>query len=212
MPNIKLNIQINPQLSSLSCQLIPSCVFPHPCRNRKRQFRVSFAPTVNHTHRPPTAALRVCNLIMDQHSSRHAVMDSGASSHFFPTTYKGGDEQIDPVGVQVRTANNGVICSKLTDTIPFPILPPEARRCHKFDNISHPLLSVGKLCDAGYHVHFDSHHVYILSPNPTGDIILQGHRDPLSILYVLSFNQQLPHLHPHQFSRVKSSQPIVKSP
>ena len=125
MPNIKLNIQINPQLSSLLCQLIPSCVFPHPCRNRKRQFRVSFAPTVNHTHRPPTAALRVCNLIMDQHSSRHAVMDSGASSHFFPTTYKGGDEQIDPVGVQVRTANNGVICSKLTDTIPFPILPPK---------------------------------------------------------------------------------------
>ena len=45
-------------------------------------------------------------------------MDSGASSHFFPTTYKGGDEQIDPVGVKFRTANNGFMIPSLSQYFP----------------------------------------------------------------------------------------------
>ena len=87
----------------------------------------------------------------------------------------------------VRTASENIITSTATDLLPYSALPDEARRCHKFETISHPLLSVGEFCDAGLNVHFDSTAVYVT--NTDRKLILQGTRDSRSRLYTVPLSK-----------------------
>jgi hypothetical protein len=71
--------------------------------------------------------------------------------------------------------------------LPIPALPPAARLCHVFPQLtSGSLLSIGQLCDHGCQALFTATHLIITKDNTT---ILQGNRSN-------SFGQWLVHLPP----------------
>ena len=87
---------------------------------------------------------------------RQAILDSGASDHFLPMSYKGNCERLTTQGIAVTCANGGQLVSTATDIINFQGLPKAATECHKFPNnqLVDPLLSLGKLTEHGCPVIF----------------------------------------------------------
>ena len=77
---------------------------------------------------------------------RWVAIDSGAASNSYLSDYKGGNHIPLALKVIVGCANYAAIKSKAQDTIRFKNLPTEAKICHKFDEITTPLLSVSQLC------------------------------------------------------------------
>ena len=66
---------------------------------------------------------------------KEGIIDSGATSHFLPMSYKGTNEKITKTGIKVGCANGSIMESKATDMLDLPSLPEEARSCHKFHEI-----------------------------------------------------------------------------
>ena len=108
-------------------------------------------------------------------------IDSGATDHFMPTHFQGTNHRSVLDGVQVRCANNTLMLSRAVDRLPLPNLPATTLACHKFDEISTPLISVGKICDGGCYMLFDEKRVIIFSK--TLKALAIGYRNPLSKLY-----------------------------
>ena len=54
--------------------------------------------------------------------------------------------------------------------------------CHKFVEVSLPLLSVPRLCIKGYHVYFNQDSVFVIK---NGRIVTRGQRDPARNLYLI---------------------------
>jgi hypothetical protein len=50
---------------------------------------------------------------------KDGVCNSGATSHFFPRSFKGGEEDTTRAGLEVGCTNNQTIESVATDTINF---------------------------------------------------------------------------------------------
>ena len=73
---------------------------------------------------------------------RWAAIDSGASGNYFPSNYKGENHNPLAPKVIVGCANDAAIKSKAQDTIRHKKLPPKAKICHKFDEITTPLWSL----------------------------------------------------------------------
>ena len=107
---------------------------------------------------------------------RQAILDSGASDHFLPMSYKGNCETPTTTGITVTCASGGKLISTATDIIKFHGLPTEARRCHKFPNhqLVGPLLSLGKLTQHGSRVLFKKDTVGVT--NSDGLLILVGQK------------------------------------
>ena len=61
-----------------------------------------------------------------------AILDSGASDHFLPMSYKGICEKRVTNGIVVTRANGGQLISTATDVINYQGLPQAATPCHKF--------------------------------------------------------------------------------
>ena len=74
--------------------------------------------------------------------NRYAALDSAASDHYFPASYKGEAHSSGGVTVPVRTANNSIMRSVATDCFPAGNIPAAARLCKKFVEIQIPLVSV----------------------------------------------------------------------
>ena len=72
-------------------------------------------------------------------------------------------EKHDPLAlvVIVGCANDAAIKSKARDTIWNTKLPPEAKICHKFYEITTPLYSVSHLCQNNMTVTFDDKGVLV---------------------------------------------------
>ena len=107
---------------------------------------------------------------------RQAILDSGASDHFVPMSYKGNDEKLTSQGISVTCANGGQLVSTATDIINFQGLPVAATRCHKFPNnqLVDPLISLGKLTEHGCHVNFKKKTVEVT--NSDGLLVLVGQK------------------------------------
>lgn len=62
------------------------------------------------------------------------IVDSGATAHFLPMSYKGTNKQNarKGEGITVRVANGGTMESIVTDELDLPLLPKEATECVKF--------------------------------------------------------------------------------
>ena len=71
-----------------------------------------------------------------------------------------------------------------TDELALSQLPPAARSCHKFADITIPLLSVYRLCKANLDVTF--HRNQVVVTNPQGKRVLLGQLDPKTELYMVS--------------------------
>ena len=113
--------------------------------------KVSFGIiTLPQTQTQQLQAYRAQNTIIDSYKvameiheqHQYAAIDSGASSHFYPTTYD--DARHDPTAatIHVRCANKSVMKSLAEDIIYFDKMPLAAKKCHKFNEIWLPLLSV----------------------------------------------------------------------
>ena len=179
----------------------PNRSYRHPSSTRVR-----FLPITVSSRSRPLASLSVCNTLIDRYprikhhhqENQEAIVDSGASNHFTPISYDGGNHQDDSKGVLVKVADDRIIRSTATDSFNLPVLPTAARTCYKFPRMSSSLFSVGQVCDADMKVMFDKHYVHIF--NPSGEIVLEGYRHPTSKLYMLplaSAGAALPRV-PHQ--------------
>ena len=96
-----------------------------------------------------------CHNTNTQLTTQRGNLDSGATGHFLPMSYKGDDEQLIPTSksLTVQTATPGAtMTSVATDILKWKHLPLPARLCHKFDDstITEPLISVPQLAINGY--------------------------------------------------------------
>ena len=122
---------------------------------------------------------------------KEGIIDSGATSHFLPMTYKGTNEKITATGIKVGCANGSIMESKATDMLDLPSLPEEARSCHKFHEIQEPLISVKRLVQSGCSVHFVGEEV-LIKDTSTGEVRLQGQYCPQRHLYTLPLHEEHP--------------------
>ena len=76
--------------------------------------------------------------------------------------------------MQVTMPNGESITSTTKGVLPIKA-PFHEMKAHVLPALSHSLISIGKLCDAGCTAFFDAKHVTVSHQNNT---ILQGHRDP----------------------------------
>jgi hypothetical protein len=160
-----------PHSSQLPRTLLVPCR-PHPIRHT---LRVTFATTLIAGPAPrQRAALRVCNSLIDRYPHRVGALDSGATDHFLPTSYRGDDHRPTANGIQVKCANDAVMTASATDTLALSKLPLLARGCHKFTDVGTPLISVGKLCDNDLFVLFTSDEVIVT--DRSGATVMKGHR------------------------------------
>jgi hypothetical protein len=82
---------------------------------------------------------------------KDAVCDSGATNHFVPESFQGGEEDATRKGLEVGCANNQIIKSVSTDTLNFTKMNKGSNTCHKFkdEDMTNPLLSIPQLAKNG---------------------------------------------------------------
>ena len=148
-----------------------------PCRPNpnRHTLNVTFTPTLITGPAPrQRAALKVCNSLIDRYPHPVGALDSGATDHFLPTSYRGDGHCPTSTGIQVKCANDAIMTASATDTLALSKLPLLARGCHKFDDVTTPLISVGKLCDNDLFVLFTSTEVIVT--DRSGATVMQGQR------------------------------------
>jgi hypothetical protein len=104
-----------------------------------------------------------------------ALLDSGCTSHFIKQDAPhNSKKQKNAPCLTVRLPKNATIKSSGTCTLCLPELNEAAKKVYTFNNLNENLISVGKLCDAGYDVHFDKDKAIV---NNKENIILTAPRD-----------------------------------
>ena len=88
----------------------------------------------------------------------------------------------------VQCANDTTMTSVATDQLNLQTIPISAQKCHKFDHIATPLLSVKTFCDSDLEVLFIRDKVKVT--NEGGDTVLEGALDPTTDLYMVSLDDQ----------------------
>ena len=121
-----------------------------------------------------------------QEHHQYAAIDSGTSSHFYPTTYEGARHGPTAATIRVGCANKGVMKSLAEDIIYFDKLPLAAKKYHKFNEIWLPLFSVPQLCKVKLTVTFKGETVDV-SDND-GNILITGFLDPVKGLFLVPIN------------------------
>mmetsp|Transcript_5795 Transcript_5795/g.12600 ORF Transcript_5795/g.12600 Transcript_5795/m.12600 type:complete len:247 (-) Transcript_5795:639-1379(-) len=118
------------------------------------------------------------------------AIDSGATDHFMPVTYRGTAHTPVQRGIRVGCANGSYMRAVATDTLALPQLPKQARSYHKFNNISIPLIFVPKICEAGCTLDFQQDKVTINNKQRT--TLVTGRRDPFWNLYMIDIPSETP--------------------
>ena len=136
----------------------------------------------------------------DPHCPNTAV-DSGASDNFGDINAPGTNRRPVTTGVTMASATGDCRSSIGLDEFDLP-LPKASLEYHVFKRgeVQRPLLSVGKVCDAGCSVIFDAGHCYFIKDRR---LLLKGARDPRTGLYLLP---HMPHT-PKPAYGVSLSQP-----
>ena len=114
---------------------------------------------------------------------RWIAIDSGASGNYYPSHYIGENHNPLATKVTVGCANDAAIKSQAQDTIRYRKLPTKAKICHKFDEITTPLISVSQLCKNKMTVTFNDKGVLV--NNSEGEMVIRGHLDLSSNLYIV---------------------------
>ena len=161
--------------------------------------RVSFgiaAPILPQQQTHQRHAYQAQNTIIDSHKvamevhqqHQYAAINSGASSHFYPIKYKG--EHHDPTAdpIRVGCANKAVIVSLAEDNIYFSKLPLAAKKCHKFNKIWLPLLSVPQLCKNKLTVTFKGETVEVSDSD--GNVLIKGFFNPVKDLFMVPIDDR----------------------
>ena len=111
------------------------------------------------------------------------AVDSGASDGFGDEDTPGTNRRHTDYGITMASATGDCKTSIATDTFDLP-LPRPCLDYHVFKrgDVQRPLLSVGKACDAGCDVTFNSTHCNFTKD---GHLLLRGYRDRHTGLYLL---------------------------
>ena len=94
----------------------------------------------------------VCNLARLARHALDTAIDSAASNHYFPLTYRGPNHDTTTRGAPVSTTNGNVMHLAATDSF---AVGRTRKPCKKFAEVRLPLISVGHLCIHGMTVTFD---------------------------------------------------------
>ena len=131
----------------------------------------------------PVRAPNYYQPLLQSINDKSIAIDSGASDGFGDTDTPGTHRVPTQYGVTMASATGDSKTSIATDVFDLP-LPAAALPYHVFKkgDVQRPLLSVGKVCDAGCDVTFHQTHCDI---NKDGERLLKGYRDPRTGLYLL---------------------------
>ena len=119
----------------------------------------------------------------DSYNASSICVNSGASDNFGNVTTPGTNRHMVPTGVTMASATSDCKTSVGKDAFALP-LPPLSLDFHVFkrDEVQRPLLSVGKVCDAGCSVLFTGGHCYFFKDRR---LLLKGACDFSTGLYLL---------------------------
>ena len=118
-------------------------------------------------------------------SSLEAVADSGTTGHCITPTTPCTNKQTSTQLIPIKMPNGEIITSSHISLLPQHNLPYKARKAHIFPGLQNPLISFGTLCDNNCITVFDEKRVTIYDKT-TIQIVMQGHRDPNTTLYMIN--------------------------
>ena len=118
-------------------------------------------------------------------SSLEAVADSGTTGHYITPTTPCTNKYTETQLIPIKIPNGEIITSSHITLIPQHNLPDKARQAHIFPGLQKPLISISKLCDNNCISVFDEKRVTIFE-KLTRQIVMQGHRDPNTTLYMIN--------------------------
>eukprot|EP00804_Cyclotella_cryptica_P001916 CCRYP_007354-RA/>CCRYP_007354-RA protein AED:0.51 eAED:0.51 QI:0/0/0/0.5/0/0/2/0/143 len=104
-----------------------------------------------------------------------AIANTGASGHYFLPQATLTNINAHAPCTTIRTAMGQPLFSMGTATINLPTIPPGTWHGHIVPGLTHNLISIGTLCDAGCTAHFTADTLTITDPADT--VILSSTRD-----------------------------------
>ena len=119
-----------------------------------------------------------------------AVLDSGATHTFFPSTYKTDKEQVNTPseGILVGCARDGIqLKSYATDEAVWPTIPRRACKGHKLHHLTEALASVRRFVESGCEVHFLWEKALIID-SETNKVLMEAPFNAKKGLYTLPLN------------------------
>ena len=123
-------------------------------------------------------------------SSLESVADSGTTRHYITTTTPCLDKRIATNPIPIKMPNGEIITSTHIALLPQNNLPENARKAHHFPSLQKPPISIGTLCANNCIAVFDAKRVTIYDQMKR-NIIMQGHRDPITTLYMINMTAPL---------------------
>ena len=123
-------------------------------------------------------------------SSLESVADSCTTGHCITPTTPCTNKQTATQLIPINMPNGEIITSSQISLLPQHNLPDKARKKHTFPGLQKPLISIGTLCDNNCIAVFDEKRVTIYDKT-TRQIVMQGHRDPKTTLYIITMTAPL---------------------
>ena len=118
-------------------------------------------------------------------SSLEAVYDSGTTGHYITPTTQCTNKQTATQPIPIKMTNGEIITSSHIALLPQHNLPYKAPQAHIFQGLQKPFISIGTLCDNNFIAVFDEKRITIYD-KLTRQIVMQGHRDPNTTLYMIN--------------------------
>ena len=117
--------------------------------------------------------------------SLEAVDDSGTTGHYITTETPCVDKRITKNPITIKMPNIDIIKLIHIVFLPQHNLPDNTSKAHNFTGLQKPFISFGTLCDNNCIAVFDTEMVTIYDQTAR-IIIIQGHRDPITTLYMIN--------------------------
>ena len=118
-------------------------------------------------------------------TSLEAIADSGTTGHYITPITPCKNKQTATHPIPIKMPNGEIITSYHITLLPQHNLPDKARQAHIFPGLQKPLISIGTLCENNCIAVFDEKRVTIYD-KLTRQIVMQGHRDPNTTLYMIN--------------------------
>ena len=123
-------------------------------------------------------------------SSLEAVADSGTTGHYITQKTPCTNRHTETQPIQIKMTNGEIITSSHISLLPQHNLPDKGRKAHIFPGLQKPLISISTLCYKNCITVFDEKRGTIYDKT-TRQIVMQGHRDPKTTLYIINMTAPL---------------------
>ena len=118
-------------------------------------------------------------------SSLEAVAVSGTTGHYIRPTTPCTNKQTSTQLIPIKMPNGEIITSSHIALLPQHNLPDKARQAHIFPGLQKTLISISTICNNNCIAVFDEKRVTIYD-KLTRQIVMQGHRNPNTTLYMIN--------------------------